>query len=187
LVKLGVDALKQQGCRQLGFLKPWCTWEAAQAPLYSEDAKAFRDFLAAESLPYNPDLVWEARTLPLGDEYRRALTVPDTAQEQGYQALMSLFTGPYPRPDGLVILDDMMTRGALAAVRQLGLKLGKDLHIATHANKGSATLSDYRHELSLIEVDTSQLVNAMFASLEGLMAGHEPDEETVWINPEPVS
>ena len=87
-------------------------------------------------------------------------------------------------PDGLVILDDMMARGALVALSKRGQRPGSDVKIATHVNAGSTALHGYEDDLSLIEVNPAHIVSAMFSMLETLMAGEIPDEPVVSIRPQ---
>ena len=85
--------------------------------------------------------------------------------------------------DGVVINDDMMTIGALAAAKKLGLEVGTELKIATHANKGSSALREFEASLTLLEVDPNEFVEAMFGMLECLMAGGEITPERRLILP----
>ena len=85
--------------------------------------------------------------------------------------------------DGVVINDDMMTRGALVAAKKLGLTIGSDLKIATHANKGSSALSEQESALTLMELDPNDFVEAMFGMLERLMAGGELSANPVLVSP----
>ena len=95
-----------------------------------------------------------------------------TGEEWGRQAFRDLFSADLlEAPDGVVIADDMITRGAMLAARQLGIVVGRDVKVASHANKGSLILQEYAEELALIEFDPAEIVEAMFRMLERLMAG----------------
>ena len=116
-----------------------------------------------------------------------------TNEEQGYQLMNELFRGWRKGecrgdhyPDGVVCTDDMYTRGALVAARKLGLVIGCDVRIATHVNKGSPALNGHEGELTLLEVDLQELIEAMFEMLETLMSGEKPEREVVSVAPKLV-
>lgn len=84
-------------------------------------------------------------------------------------ARMIADTAPSARPDALVSLDDTMTRGAITAMLQAGLKPGRDLTIVTQSNKGSPVLEPYAADLIQIELDPADIVRAAITKLETLM------------------
>lgn len=92
--------------------------------------------------------------------------------------------GSNPLPDGLVSLDDTMTRGCIAALLQAGLRPGRDLHIATIVNKSSTVLDLYADELIGIEFDPAQSMHAALEMLTTLMQGGTPPHNPVKIAPE---
>jgi len=129
-------------------------------------------------------------------EYRRPLypdlirvphLPPQTSlslQEQGYMLAREVFEGPVSaRPDGLVISNDMMTDGALVAFEELGIRIGSDIKLVTHANVGSPILFGRTKNMTVIEYDPALLAQAMFSMLDTLMAGQQPAEASVWIRP----
>ena len=69
----------------------------------------------------------------------------------------------------------------------MGVRIGDDLRIATHLNKGSSALRGYEQELTLLEIDLQELIEAMFDMLETLMAGGTPAREMVMIKPKPAA
>lgn len=73
--------------------------------------------------------------------------------------------------DGVIVTDDMLATGAITACRGLGLTVGRDILIASHANRASPTLEAYAEQLVLVEVDPEEIVHAMFAMLESMMNG----------------
>jgi len=54
----------------------------------------------------------------------------------GYACLKTWFANPADRPDALFINHDVVLRGALLAILELGLNLPGDLGLLTHLNKG---------------------------------------------------
>ncbi|MDQ3814043.1 MAG: GntR family transcriptional regulator [Armatimonadota bacterium] len=183
-VRLGVQALAEQGCRRIGLWIPLGVGIGrAEGEKSFPELDAFRQELKKHGLPFNLEWVWEHKnltdTLPAHEA--------ETKQEQGYRAANAVFGSAGPKqkdaPDGLVIMDDMMTRGALVAFQKLRLHPGSDIKIATHTNRGSAVLHGYESDLIFIEVDPAEIVQAMFSMLETLMEGRTPPEPTVSIRP----
>jgi DNA-binding LacI/PurR family transcriptional regulator len=183
-IRSGVRALAEQGCRHIGLWIPVGVGigRAAGAESFTE-LDAFRTALEEHGLAFEPERVWQHQNLTDVVPPQPA----DTNQEQGYRAALQVFgnsgTTQQERPDGLVIDDDMMTRGALVALQQAGIRLGTDVKIATHINRGSEVLLGYEDHLSLIEVDPGEIVEAMFSMLETLMDGGTPPLPTVSIQP----
>jgi DNA-binding LacI/PurR family transcriptional regulator len=98
----------------------------------------------------------------------------ETRTQMGRRVMLEILesTGDR-RPGGMIILDDMLATGAIAAVQEAGLTVGRDFMIATHANRGSSTLDLYKPRIIRIEVDPDEMVEAMFGMLERMMSGVE--------------
>lgn len=96
----------------------------------------------------------------------------DTDQEQGFALAHKVFdpASPEARPDAIVLSNDLLAHGALTALQKLGVRPGRDVQIATHANAGSPILLGHE-DILLIENDPEELAAAMFNLLEGLMSG----------------
>lgn len=177
VARQGAVQLIQQGCHNLAF------WQSAapRRPLANpagptSESDAFADTLQTHGLAFDRKLVRYGAD-HLGDT--DAVTT-ESVQEQGYRIATEVFSSPRKAlPDGIVINDDLMTRGALIALAKLGVKAGRDVKIATHANCGSTVLMGHEEELTLVEIDPSQVVQAIFAMLETLMNGEVPPQNYV--------
>jgi DNA-binding LacI/PurR family transcriptional regulator len=178
LVREGVKALASQGCRRIGMLTPLAYLRGTG---YDDDRKVFAAALNLAELEIRPEWIWEDRSGKSSNEGGN-----ETHEEQGYRAFQELF-GPArsgsPLPDGLVSLDDMLTRGALAAARKLKIEIGSELRIATHANKESPALQGCEQELVRLEIDINEMVEAMFGMLEPLMEGGAPTKKILHVKP----
>jgi DNA-binding LacI/PurR family transcriptional regulator len=86
-------------------------------------------------------------------------------------------------PDGIVILNDLMTQSALATFRELGVRVNHDVTIATQSNKDSSILVGYESLLIRLEVDPAEVARALFQTLESLMQGEIPAEAKHQITP----
>lgn len=174
LVQLGVRSLATQGCRRIGLIS--ALGLSGEGVLQST---VFSQTLTQLGLPECVEWKWEQSDA----ETKRSAPIHCTHEEQGYWALMKLLNADRHALDGVVINDDMMTRGAVAAAQKLGLALGSDLKIATHANKGSLSLRDHEPSLTLLEFDPDEIVSAMFGMLERLMSGIEISLPSLLLSP----
>ena len=170
IVRLGVRSLAEQGCRRIGLISCLGTGRSGRT-----QSAAYRATLAELGLPFRPERVWKRTGTELSNSN------DGTRGELGYRALLTLLEADRHALDGVVIDDDMTTVGALAAAKKLGVVVGSDLKIATHANKGSLTLIEHEPVLTLMEIDPNELVEAMFGELERLMDGDgtTPDARVV--------
>ena len=66
-----------------------------------------------------------------------------------------------------------MAHSALQAMRRMGVELGKDVTVVSQANAGSPVLDDDRNEITLLEFEPREVVEAMFDHLERLMGGEQ--------------
>lgn len=174
MIRLAVSALAAQGCQHIGFwLEKRESWvDSSQPSTEDEEIEDFRHSLQEQNLEFDARLVHLHRNRD------------QTLQKLGYNTALDVFahsTGL--RPDGLFIADDMMTHGALIAFQELGLRVGQDIRLATHANAGSPILFGQTGHLTLLEFEPADFVRAMFATLD-LMLNHEmPSELVTWIRP----
>jgi DNA-binding LacI/PurR family transcriptional regulator len=181
LVRLAVKQLVEKGCRKVAFWQaaaPRRKTEHPRGP--SQESEAFAEALQRNGLTFDTKLV------RLGADHLPGHNViaTESTQEQGYRIATEVFSrGRKTLPDGIVINDDLMTRGALSALAKLGVQVGRDVKIATHANRGSTVLMGHEHEMSLVEIDPAELVQAIFGMLETLMNGETPPQECVSILP----
>jgi len=177
LIRLGVQSLWEQGCRRIGYWSP-------RLSLSADD-----------KITYDGNLHWLERTIEdMGgslnpEDCLRVTDICDvdgdfgTYQEQGYRIAMKVFSGSSPIPDGILIPDDMATSGVIAAAYKLGIRLGKDIRVATGANFGSTVLHCYEEYLTLIEYSPERIVHALCDMVETLVEGKVPDRQHVYIKP----
>lgn len=156
-IRLGVEVLAQSGCRRIAL------WRHGR----STEVKAFRRALAQHGLAY------EAALVKNGAGDKNQSHARDLEMRQGERIAREVFAARRSDwPDGVLITDDNLTRGALSLLKQHTIRLGEELKIASHANRGSPVLRGYEDELMLLEYDSAELVRALFEGLELLMQGH---------------
>jgi DNA-binding LacI/PurR family transcriptional regulator len=179
----GVPALAQRGCRKIGLWMP--------IPANRIDTRCaavvdlFRRILDTSGMPFHPEWITGALDIEHAAESHSAKPVIfEPNHVQGFRTAMQILSSSeYPRPDGIVVTDDMMTFGVLAACEQLGLKVGSDIQIATHANIGSHVLFGHEDAMVLIRVDPAAIVQAMVYLLDALLSGQPLDAPTVVLQP----
>lgn len=202
LVRLGVETLAKKGCKRIALWIPLGAGIGRRDGAKSfPELDAWRNALKKHGLEIDESLVWrnqehtdqtphnEASAGEASvDEAKSSETggARETNQAQGLRAAREVFgeknaTSSTRLPDGIVIDDDMMTRGALTYLGQHNIKIGEDLQIATHLNRGSDVLLGHEDELSLLEIDLAQMAQAMFETLETLMRGAQPQSEVIEI------
>jgi hypothetical protein len=63
------------------------------------------------------------------------------------------------------------------------VRVGNDVKIATHLNRGSDVLRGHEDEIFPIEIDPSEITQAMFTMLETLIDGATPTHSPLLIAP----
>ena len=162
--ELCLEQLKERGCERIGLWTPALTMgdpEGARTWL-RQTTQSFQKTLALHDLPFEAALVQSNENWLLQPPPQQPLPA-----EQGYQTARAVLQGGGPRPDGVLIGDDLMARGALAALRELGAR--DTMPIATLSNVGTAVLLA-EPNLILAEFDPAQIVAAMWQQMESLRA-----------------
>lgn len=183
-VKLGVKTLAEQGCKRIALWIPGGVGIGRKNGESSfEELEAFVTALKAAKLAYLPELVLELDDLSADSSKKWP-----SNREQGQNAAQTQFASGNREnwPDGVISLDDDLTRGALAQSAKMSVKIGEDVKMATHSNKGSHLLWGFEDVLTRIEFDPAQVAGAMFGLLETLMRGDTPAFDVVSIEPKLV-
>lgn len=183
MVRMGVRALQRRGCRRVAMWIPTHKGNVEFREFAQSAARqardAFRTALEEAGLEFEPGLVHDHRSL-LNDE---RLTAFPSEREQGYETAHAVFAAGETRPDGILIVNDLMTFGAMKALEKLGLEVGRDVQIATLTNAGSPVLTDYEDRLIRLEFDAQEVTAELFAMLETLMRGETIVQPLVKIAP----
>ena len=105
-------------------------------------------------------------------------------QTVGFERAMKVWSGPRSQwPQGLLICNDMMTHGVLMAWQKLGVRVGTDVHLATHTNAGSAVLLGHTGTWAELEYHPVEVVNTILTYLEALMRGERAPRSHIAIEP----
>jgi len=183
ILAAGMETLIARGCRRIRVWQPKGLYQSGE---YSQRAaasarKACKSVLSAHGLA-GDFREWELTGV--------SGTTSLSHREQG-QILAKRWFGPAANgrtvPDGLLLSDDMMAWGVLETLLDLGIVPGRDLQVASHANRGSPVLAGFADRVIRVEVDPAEIVETVFRLLEDLMAGSEPAEQLTRIGPAAVA
>lgn len=177
--RLAVRALADRGCRRIALWKPVPAFRRVSVTGESAFLQPRRHFEAAVrdvGLEFHPGLIEDNRQLVTGNTGETSVS----SQEQGFDTARRVYGGSDLKPDGVVITDDIMTHGALVALDNLGHRVGRDLQIASHSNRGSQLFLG-RDGLLLLETDPAEMVRELFKMLGQLMHGEQPSQPRVSI------
>jgi DNA-binding LacI/PurR family transcriptional regulator len=172
VIQEGVRVLAEQDCKDLALVSPIIPHRQ-----YSPDeaeweikTEIFRMALEQHRLPFAPHRLALSWDLVAGRSQMTTLS----HQEQGHRAVHQLFADAARRPDGVLFTDDVAALGGLAALRELRLRPGLDVRVATHANRGTPLLAQYEDVITRLEVDSDALIDTLFSAVAQLAAGEKP-------------
>jgi DNA-binding LacI/PurR family transcriptional regulator len=118
---------------------------------------------------------WDPRIELYSPDWREGLIgLPRIHQDLGHQVAREIFGARHAAPpDGLIVMDDMITDGIMKALCDLNVRAGRDVRIATQGNAGSPILRCWEDRLTIIESDPARLVESMFETLDAILAGDQ--------------
>lgn len=159
MVREGARRLLAKGCRTVAFL----AWGSD-------------DHDAADPHPLLPVLAAElARHGARLDERWVQSAVRPALPGAGGDAFRRIWSAvPGERPDGVLVTDEMLFRGMMAAVTELGISLPDQIKVVTHGTKGG--VSRDRFPVDVAEADPAELAREMVRLLEQQRRG-EPIEQ----------
>jgi DNA-binding LacI/PurR family transcriptional regulator len=138
------------------------------------ESRAFRRALAAKGLEFNND--W------LRPQAREIMEPASFDQPRDW--VQEVFSAPRKTwPDGLLITNDILTREVMPALQKLDIVANRDIIIASHANTDSPVLRAYEDDITLIEYNSGEIVQAMFDQLETLLRGESVTRRNTTIKP----
>ena len=171
-LRRGIAALLAAGCHRIG------VWGASQLWTGGAAMQSVDEFLADE---------WGAQLngVQLLPTQSPSQTATLTAREAGWQLAHRVFASDNRAdwPDGVLIDNDVLTRGALVALRKAGVSIGDDLVIVSHANRDTDVLADTEDELIRLEYDPAAIVAQMFAIMEKRWQAEPTAPQRVFMTP----
>lgn len=165
MVRMAIGELMRMGVRKIGVI-------AAT----EKHARQFREEMTALGrsveeawvairglLPYRTPFELEGRACA-----ERLLQRAEERQEPGL-------------PGGLIVMDDLMARGACALLAEKGHRIGETIQVVSHSNRGSRVLAAWADKVIRCEFDPALIAEAMFNRLEARMDQCPPQAAAVFV------
>lgn len=178
MVRKGLEALRRRGCRTVAYMG------GHPETLPSEDSPYLP--MARHLQRCRDCFLQEAKRLRLVT--RPGWIMPGSsspgaaaATTNGKVHFHELWGAAEQKPDGLLSTDDYTSRGALAAMAELGVVPGRDLQVASQVNRGSDLLDG--QPVIRLEVDPGDIARALLKTVSGLMAGRKDVPKLTLVEP----
>jgi DNA-binding LacI/PurR family transcriptional regulator len=155
MIRTGVDHLVGAGCRRVAGLFSGPPTELP-GPDDLHATQIFNQRLAHHGLKATPGWVVQ-------DTEARLLG-------SGWQGFRDLWSASRERPDGLLVLDDVLYRDAARAILELGIKVPSQMRIVTHSNRGDDLVHPF--PVSLLELDPDEMAAAAAEFVTQVLEGH---------------
>jgi DNA-binding LacI/PurR family transcriptional regulator len=185
LVTMGVQNLARQGCRRIEYWTPMPQWILIWMAHSDRKVAAFERAALSSGFDLHQTKIRDNRhLLSFAAGADRPSQTSESHQEQGYRIALEVFSADRSQwPDGLLIDDDLMTSGVMLGLQKLNVKVGIDVQITSHANRGSTVLMGHDN-LTLLEFDPADVVATMFDELEKQIDGQKSDSDAISISPQ---
>lgn len=142
IVAAAVRRLAARGCRRLGLL----SWHVVESFQQAVDACGLRTRDAWIRSDLNP-----------------------TVRGSGWEEFREVWLASDEKPDGMVILDDMLFHDAQMAVFELGIRVPQDLQLAVETNRDASP--PIRLPIDAIEIDPAEMAGMLAELLLRRLSG----------------
>jgi len=159
-VGVGVQALRDAGCKRVAIV-----WFSGGDQLEQENddtTLAFQKACGEARIPYHRDFRWTPDVIAPGRGWQ-------SIEDAGAEIIRSKWAAKGEKPDGIFFADDTMAHGGLIALLEAGVKLGRDVKVASITHKGASLLRPFWSTLIRIELDPEETVEKMFSLLGKLL------------------
>ena len=176
LIEQGVSHLSQNRCKKIEF---WTTVspETTRAHLEARpdaNREKFFEILGSRGIE-RASSAWRTVCDDLAPHQKAALS----PSEQGFEIARRVFSKPRDTwPDGIFCGEDILTHGALMGLQSLGIEVGRDVQIITHANSDSSIFLGHQVPLWLLEYDVNEVVEIVHDALSIRFGSELPPNST---------
>ena len=131
----GISYLLDKGFRKISFVSQCLTMKNERGNIAGMEYQGAWNAFAEKGIPFSGDMFkyWGGTA------------------EDGHREIKKIMSNKKSRPEALFINHDLLTKGALKGLEEMGLKIPDDVAILTHANKGDVFES--RIPLTRMEID----------------------------------
>lgn len=159
LADLALQRLQRSGCRRVGILCGSFTQESMAWRIdecIRQKATALGIWIHPEWIPHHQDkYITERSGMELFKEFWK---VPD-------------------HPEAVIVVDDVLCRGALRAMQEMGIDSPRDIKIVTQANRGVEL--PFHKAISRVEFNAESQVQLAVEMMMDLLAGREPKQSRI--------
>jgi len=166
----GTRRLLEQECRKIA----WLEWDHPQTPRLARDAalQAFQSVLSDFGAVARPEWI-------RGDLH-------PSLEGAGYEEFREIWTGRSEKPDGLLVMDDVLFQDVVTAIEELRIDVPSQLKVVATANKGTVTCPLF--PATRMEVDPAAAGQAVGEMVAQLVRGETPEPRHVavpfrWVEP----
>ena len=165
-----INCLIDTGCRTAGLLYTEYSCKKRE-DMHKHEKKSdyFSELADTYGLQYRPE--WMI--------CRKHSTSENITENDGYNLFMRLWKQP-EKPDGLIVVDDVLCKGVLRAVLQLGLSLPEDIRLITYANKGVPL--PFHKPVTRVEFDLVEEARIAVDMMKTLIHGENMDEKSILLS-----
>ncbi len=103
-----------------------------------------------------------------------------TSERGGFDGMRAIWACP-EKPDALLVMDDILAKGAVQAIQTLGIRVPQDVALISLANKGSGLF--YPISFPRLEFDPQTIMRKAGKLLETLMARPDAPPRTIRVAP----
>jgi DNA-binding LacI/PurR family transcriptional regulator len=157
---MGVQALRDAGCKRVAVV--WFSGAPEFEQEQDDITLAFQKACGKARIPYKRDFRWTPDVIASGRGW-------ESLEEAGAEIIRTKWASKGEKPDGIFFADDTMAHGGLIALLEAGVKLGRDVKVASITHKGASLLRPFWPTLIRIELDPEEIVEKMFSLLGKLL------------------
>lgn len=153
MIRDAAGALAARGCRRVGIMSPY-----ERVVSYAE----------------SPVFLDEAKKLELETDPRWVVEMPESEvgriESFGYEQFHKLWRSP-ERPEGLFLTSDVLARGALTAIVELGIDVPRELQLVVHRNAEIAVFCPFPVTWATVRV--REIAHALIEQIRRQLRGEE--------------
>lgn len=159
-VGMGIQALRDAGCKRVAVV--WFSCDEKFEEEKDDITLAFQKACEQTGISYESHHRWTPRDLVPGKGW-------GNLEDAGAEIIRSKWAFKGEKPDGIFFADDTMAHGGLIALLESGVKLGRDVKVASITHKGASLLRPFWPTLIRVELDPEEIVEKMFSLLGKLL------------------
>jgi DNA-binding LacI/PurR family transcriptional regulator len=95
----------------------------------------------------------------------------------GYRYIKEKWSKPAGRPDGLLVISDVVFKGVWYAIMELGIKIPEELALVAHTNKGLRPMMHI--PLTALEIDPEEIARTSMDAFLARLEGQKPRAQKV--------